>query len=58
LLRIILGAVGLLCAVGVLVLGAGFITVETTLGGLDPVARGSIPGSLRFDAAATASRSP
>src|SRR5215217_7281577 len=48
--RIVLGIVGVLAATGVLILGAGFLSVENTVGGLDPAARGSVPGSVRFDA--------
>jgi len=48
--RIVLGIVGILAAVGVVALGAGFLAVENTVGALDPAARASIPGSVRFDA--------
>jgi hypothetical protein len=48
--RIILGIVGVLAATGVAILGAGFLAAEQTVGSLDPAARGSIPGTLRFDA--------
>ena len=48
--RIVLGIVGILAATGVAFLGAGFLAVENTVGSLDPAARASIPGSVRFDA--------
>ena len=48
--RIVLGIVGILVATGVVFLGGGFLAADTTVGSLDPAARGSIPGSVRFDA--------
>ena len=48
--RIVLGIVGVLAATGLAFLGAGFLAVENTVGSLDPAARASIPGSVRFDA--------
>lgn len=49
-IRIVLGIVGILVAVGLVVLGAGFLAAESTVGALDPAARGNAPGSVRFDA--------
>jgi hypothetical protein len=49
-IRIILGIVGILLSTGAVILGAGFLSAENAIGGLDPEGRGSIPGSVRFDA--------
>ena len=49
-IRIIAGIVGTLVAVGVILVGVGFLQVESTLGALDPAVRASIPGTARFDA--------
>jgi hypothetical protein len=49
-IRIVLGIVGILMSTGVVLLGAGFLSVESTIGALDPAARASIPGTVRFDA--------
>jgi hypothetical protein len=48
--RIILGILGMLGAVAVLFVGVGFLQADSLVGSLDPAARGSIPGNLRFDA--------
>ena len=49
-IRIVLGIVGILVSAGVVFLGAGFLSVESTIGALDPAVRAPIPGTVRFDA--------
>lgn len=48
--RIVLGIVGILGAAGLIAIGVGLLQAESTLGGLDPAARLTAPGSVRFDA--------